>query len=97
MSNDRLSFDDRHAAFVAGVEYGITRGRAATEADMDAAWAPAYAVVQAAARIKPHAQHWAAVRSRQEARCEQLKAEAVPWPDEDPYPSARVLNGWPDP
>jgi hypothetical protein len=51
---------------------------------MAALHAVAYRNVQAAAKLLPNAEHWAAVRARQVARCEALKREAVPWPDEAP-------------
>lgn len=83
--------------FVSGYLNGLQRGRAQAEHEMDASWAVVAHRVHAMAGLKPWTAHEVAVRTRQEAACEANRAAARPWPTEDPHPSARVLNGWPDP
>ena len=78
-----------------GFVHGITRGRQLADAEMATLQRWAVANVHAAARLDPYAQHREAVKARQIAR-EAQRQEAQPWPAEDPNPSARVLNGWPD-
>jgi hypothetical protein len=100
-----LEFEDRQAAFVAGYELGL-----AHRCNIDTTQAD-YAVTHA--RLKPGIDAiirdmsqrgpgaYADIERRRRAR--QLEAHALvlaasrPWPPETPNPSARVLNGWPDP
>jgi hypothetical protein len=68
--------------YLSGYLAGIDRGRQLEAADMDRAWAPAYAIATATARATPDAQHWQAVKARQIASCEHQRQQAQPWPDE---------------
>lgn len=93
--------DALNPAFMAGLLSGfvLAADRAAERADAEteALHRRAFAIVQAHATLDAIDLHRTKVRARQVASCEGQRREAVPWPEEDPSPSARVLNGWPDP
>ena len=99
-----MTGDGLHNAFVSGFETGL-----ALRCDMDTAQAEHEArhatVRPIIAAMVSDMQRIRAIdlqtradqrRARQVEACEDFKSKVDPWLAEDPNPSARVLNGWPD-
>jgi|ERR1035437_745107 hypothetical protein len=78
LAPDSISAEDRHAAFVAGLE----QGRELAEEEMARIHRLAFESVQRHANGTPFDQHQAGVRAHQIAAGERNRAAAVPWPTE---------------
>jgi hypothetical protein len=99
-----MTGDDTHNAFVAGYELGLALrcDQDTTQADHEARHArvrPMVLAMVADLHRRGSGDHEAIQERRQQHQIDALQrnqAAARPWPPEDPNPSARVLNGWPD-
>lgn len=84
------------AFYLCGVLEGISRGREQAESEMARLWHHAFNAVQRQAKCSPHIDLEEHRRQHQLEALQANLAAARRWPPEDPNPSTRVLNGWPD-
>ena len=87
---------DAMAFYGWGFVNGITHGRDQAEGEMAHRWRHVVQSVQHHVNDPSHAELAESRRRHLLEACAWWKANARPCPAEDPNPSARVLNGWPN-